>query len=95
MTTISLSKPISNGAKTVSSLTWRTIKLGDYPVILTACSSLAQGQLGAFSEDLLNLLAHFSGLPRSVVDEIDEVDGQPVLDSLADHLAAHMAKLKK
>ncbi|TAA55284.1 phage tail assembly protein [Shinella sp. JR1-6] len=95
MPSIELKKPVTNGAETVSTLTWRAIRLGDYPVVMTAVGSLAQGQLGAFSEDLLNLVAHFSGLPRAVVDEIDEVDGQPVLDSLADHLAAHMAKVKK
>lgn len=95
MPSIELKMPVANGAETVSKITWRKIRLGDYPSILQAAGSFANGQLGAFSEDLLNLVAHFSGLPRAIVDEIDEIDGQPVLDSLADHLAAHMAKLKK
>jgi hypothetical protein len=95
MTTIQLSVPLAKGPEVITEITWRKIRLGDYPIIMTACGSLAQGQLGAFSEDLLNLVAHFSGLPRSVVDDIDEVDGEPVLNSLSDHLAAHTAKLKK
>ncbi|MGJ7042120.1 hypothetical protein J2Y63_005401 [Shinella sp. BE166] len=95
MTTITLTRPVANGPSVVSSLTWKPVRLGDYPHILRAAGSFAQGHLGAFSEDLLNLAGHFSGQPRAVIDAIDEVDGQPVLDSLAEHLAAHMAKLKK
>lgn len=95
MSSIELKVPVANGPEFVKSLTWRPIKLGDYPYIMQAAGSMAQGQMGAFSDDLLNLVAHFSGVPREIVDLIDEVDGEPVLNSLGDHLAAHLKKLKK
>lgn len=95
MTTITLSKPVANGPELIKSLTWRAVRLGDSPALMKAFGSLVQVQLGEFADDLLDLVARFSGLPRSVVDTIDEVDGQLVLESLEKHLAAHMAKLKK
>ncbi|MCW5706107.1 hypothetical protein [Shinella sp.] len=95
MSSITLKVPVANGPEFVKSLTWRKIRLGDYPYLMQAAGSMAQGQMGAFSDDLLNLVAHFSGLPRQIVDEIDEADGEHVLNSLADHLAAHMKKLQK
>lgn len=95
MTTITLKRPVANGPEIVKSFTWRPIKLGDYPTIMKAVSSLSEGRLGEFSDDLLGLVSHFSGQPRAVVNEIDEVDGQSVLDSLAAHLAQHMSKVAK
>lgn len=95
MPSIELTSPVAHGPEIIKSLTWKPVRLGDYPRLLRAAGSFADGQLGQFSDDLLDLAGHFSGHPRAVIDAIDEVDGQPVLDSLAEHLAAHMAKLKK
>ncbi|MDX3976702.1 phage tail assembly protein [Shinella sp.] len=92
MTSIKLSRPVANGPEMIGSLTLRKIKLGDTPALMRGATAFATGDLASLGEDVLNILARLSGLPRSIVDEIDEDDLEPVLAGLTAHITAYNSK---
>ena len=92
MTTIQLSVPVAKGPELIRTLTLRAIKLGDTPLLMRGAAAFATGNFGGLSDDVISILAQLSGLPRSVVDEIDAADLEPVLEGLTKHIAAYTTK---
>ncbi|MBB5040693.1 phage tail assembly protein [Shinella fusca] len=82
MTTIILSKPIANGPELISVLTLRPPRLGDSPILMRAYAAWSSGDVGSLADNLLDVLAAVTSLPRAVVDQIDPVNLDAVLDGL-------------
>jgi hypothetical protein len=91
MTTINLTVPVANGPEIIRSISLRKIKMGDTPTLMAGMSAFATGNFALLGENILKILERLSGLPRRVIDEIDEADLEPVMEGITAHIAAHNA----
>lgn len=86
MTTVTLSQPVAIGPQLFDSLTFKPIKLGEWPMLLRAMSLTDL-------DDILRLIAQLANVPLEVVCQIDGDDIAPVLDGLTAHVAKHAPKI--
>ena len=94
MTIIQLSVPLAKGPEVIRTITLRKIKMGDTPVLLGAMTAYATGNFSTLGENILEILERLSGLPRLVIDEIDEADLESVMEGITAHLKKYN-ELKK
>ena len=86
MTTVALTKPVAYGPQLFNELTFKPIKLGEWPMLLKAMSLTDL-------DDILRLIAQLANVPLDVVCQIHGDDIAPVLDALSAHVAKHAPKI--
>lgn len=87
MHTFSLSYPVEHDGKSITSVELRRPKVKDI-----AAAEQARKDKGDFAVGVV-LIARVSGLPESVVEEIDAEDFVPLAECLEDFMTRHKAPI--